>query len=105
MRAAVESGLADRVIAALDKLVADLHRSDRLDLCLAYARGIPWISEVLLGAETADQVLCHLLVDCSCRLRLDSRHQLGSRFAAGVRQRARQYVIRAICLQHMLHDV
>ena len=56
VRAAVQSGLADRVIAALDKLVADLNRSDRLDLSLAYARGIPWISEILLGAETAGQV-------------------------------------------------
>jgi hypothetical protein len=54
--AAVQSGLADRVIAALDKLVADLNRSDRLDLSLAYARGVPWISEILLGAETAEQV-------------------------------------------------
>ena len=52
----MQSGLADRVIAALDKLVADLNRSDRLDLSLAYARGIPWISEILLGAETTGQV-------------------------------------------------
>jgi hypothetical protein len=54
--AAVESGLADRVIAALDQLVLDLQRKDRLDLSLAYARGVPWISEVVLGAETAEQV-------------------------------------------------
>jgi hypothetical protein len=52
----VESGLADRVIAALDQLVLDLQRKDRLDLSLAYARGVPWISEVVLGAETAEQV-------------------------------------------------
>lgn len=54
--AAVQCGLADRVIVALDKLVADLNRSDRLDLSLAYARGVPWISEILLGAETTEQV-------------------------------------------------
>ena len=54
--AAVQSGLADRVIAALDELVADLNRSDRVDLSLAYARGVPWISQILLGAETTEQV-------------------------------------------------
>jgi aryl-alcohol dehydrogenase-like predicted oxidoreductase len=53
---AVKSGLADEVLAALDGLVAQLGREDKVDLALAYARGIPWISQVVLGAETEEQV-------------------------------------------------
>lgn len=53
---AVESGLADEVLMALDALVVQLGREDKVDLTLAYARGIPWISQVVLGAETPEQV-------------------------------------------------
>eukprot|EP01052_Picozoa_sp_SAG31_P031375 SAG31_NODE_3316_length_4425_cov_3.196024_8_plen_348_part_00 len=48
--------VAPVIIDALENLVAILGRRDRVDLCTAYSRGMPWITQVLTGAETAAQL-------------------------------------------------
>mmetsp|Transcript_662 Transcript_662/g.2141 ORF Transcript_662/g.2141 Transcript_662/m.2141 type:complete len:96 (-) Transcript_662:59-346(-) len=40
----------------MSTLVAQLGRRNKVDLCLAYARAQPWISEVVVGAETMEQL-------------------------------------------------
>lgn len=44
-------------LATLDALVDELGRESRADLALAYALGQPWVTSVVLGAETVDQVV------------------------------------------------
>ena len=51
-----DDGTAARVLAALDSLVASLGRKSRADLCLSYVRSLPWVSAVLVGAETEAQL-------------------------------------------------
>lgn len=41
---------------ALDYLVKRFQRIDRKDLCLAYVRGLPWVSSLVLGMETETQL-------------------------------------------------
>ena len=48
--------IADTLIRALDDLVEVLGRRNRVDLCLAYSRGLPWITQVLVGSETPEQL-------------------------------------------------
>lgn len=44
------------VRAAIASLVDELGREDAVDLCLAYARGHEFVTSVVLGAETVEQV-------------------------------------------------
>ena len=53
---AVRSGLADQAIRALEGLTLELNRDSRVDLALAYCRGQPWVSQVVLGVETIEQL-------------------------------------------------
>jgi aryl-alcohol dehydrogenase-like predicted oxidoreductase len=46
----------DAVVAVLDKLVADLGRDGLADLCLAYLLSLPWVTSVVVGAETEEQL-------------------------------------------------
>ena len=46
----------DSVVAALDKLAADLGRDGRADLCLAYLLSLPWVTSLVVGAETEEQL-------------------------------------------------
>jgi aryl-alcohol dehydrogenase-like predicted oxidoreductase len=46
----------DAVVGLLDKLVADLGRTDRADLCIAYLLSLPWVTSLVVGAETEEQV-------------------------------------------------
>jgi aryl-alcohol dehydrogenase-like predicted oxidoreductase len=46
----------DAVVATLDRLVVELGRDDRADLCLAYLLSLPWVTSVVVGAETGEQV-------------------------------------------------
>ncbi|GAA0585228.1 aldo/keto reductase [Paractinoplanes ferrugineus] len=46
----------DAVVAILDRLVADLGRAGRADLCIAYLRSLPWVTSLVVGAETEDQL-------------------------------------------------
>lgn len=44
------------IVAELDALVDDLGRASRADLCLAYVLGHPWVTSVVVGAESPRQV-------------------------------------------------
>jgi aryl-alcohol dehydrogenase-like predicted oxidoreductase len=46
----------DAVVATLDKLAADLGRQGRADLCLAYLLSLPWVTSLVVGAETEQQL-------------------------------------------------
>ncbi|NMO55028.1 aldo/keto reductase [Actinoplanes sp. TBRC 11911] len=46
----------DAVVALLDGLVDDLGRTGRDDLCIAYLLSFPWVTSVVVGAETEDQL-------------------------------------------------
>lgn len=48
----------DALVDALDALAAELERS-RDELCLAYVRALPWVTSVVIAAESADQVRQH----------------------------------------------
>lgn len=43
-------------LTRLDRLVAELGRRDRLDLCLAYVRGHAWVDDVVLGCRRLGQL-------------------------------------------------
>ena len=47
---------ATAITAGLDEAVAQLGRTSRADLCVAYALGQPWVTSIVAGAETAAQV-------------------------------------------------
>ncbi len=46
----------DELVAILDRLAADFGRQGRADLCLAYLLSLPWVTSVVVGAETEDQL-------------------------------------------------
>jgi aryl-alcohol dehydrogenase-like predicted oxidoreductase len=46
----------DAVVATLDQLAASLGRTGRADLCLAYLLSLPWVTSLVIGAETEEQV-------------------------------------------------
>jgi spore coat polysaccharide biosynthesis protein SpsF len=48
--------IAPKIIAILEDLVQKCGRKNRADLCLAYARSTPWITQVLVGCETKEQL-------------------------------------------------
>ena len=47
---------AAEVRRAVDRLVDDLGRSGAADLALGYVRSFDWVTSVVLGAETVEQV-------------------------------------------------
>jgi spore coat polysaccharide biosynthesis protein SpsF (cytidylyltransferase family)/aryl-alcohol dehydrogenase-like predicted oxidoreductase len=51
---------ASRLCNALDTLVHDLGRRDRVDLCLAYVRGLAWVDSIVVGVETRAQLSANL---------------------------------------------
>ncbi|WP_250003268.1 aldo/keto reductase [Actinoplanes sp. M2I2] len=46
----------DAVVATLDRLAAEFGRQDRRDLCLAYLLSLPWVTSLVVGAETEEQL-------------------------------------------------
>lgn len=46
----------DAVVSTLDRLAAGLGRADRADLCLAYLLSLPWVTSLVVGAETEEQL-------------------------------------------------
>ncbi|MCY1144893.1 aldo/keto reductase [Actinoplanes sp. Pm04-4] len=46
----------DAVVATLDRLAVEFGREDRTDLCLAYLLSLPWVTSLVVGAETEDQL-------------------------------------------------
>jgi aryl-alcohol dehydrogenase-like predicted oxidoreductase len=45
------------IIARMESLVRETGRISRVDLCLAYASGMPWIHGLVVGAETEGQLI------------------------------------------------
>jgi aryl-alcohol dehydrogenase-like predicted oxidoreductase len=46
----------DAVVATLDRLAVEFGREDRTDLCLAYLLSLPWVTSLVVGAETEEQL-------------------------------------------------
>jgi aryl-alcohol dehydrogenase-like predicted oxidoreductase len=46
----------DAVVARLDQLADEFGRAGRADLCLAYLLSLPWVTSLVVGAETEDQL-------------------------------------------------
>jgi aryl-alcohol dehydrogenase-like predicted oxidoreductase len=46
----------DTLVGRLDRLAAELGRDGRVELCLAYVLGLPWVTSVVIGAETEEQL-------------------------------------------------
>jgi aryl-alcohol dehydrogenase-like predicted oxidoreductase len=44
------------IYATLDRWVEVLNRRDRIDLCIAYLRSLPWVTSIVLGMETLPQL-------------------------------------------------
>ena len=40
----------------LDNLVRRLDREDRVDLCIAYARSLPWVTSLVIGMDDTNQL-------------------------------------------------
>lgn len=54
-------------LRVLDGLVEELDRSSRADLCIAYVRGHTWVSSIVLGVETLEQLHTNLNLVLKCR--------------------------------------
>ena len=52
----VVEGWPQRVLEPIDRLVRALNRSSRADLCVAYARALPWVTHVLIGMRSSQQL-------------------------------------------------
>jgi len=46
----------NEIIEKLDSFVSGFGRSGRADLCYAYVRSLPWVSSVVVGMETMEQL-------------------------------------------------
>jgi aryl-alcohol dehydrogenase-like predicted oxidoreductase len=53
---AVAEGWAQRVLEPLDRLVEELGRTSRADLCIAWVRSLPWVTHVLVGMRSLEQL-------------------------------------------------
>ena len=53
---AQEEGWPARVLEPLDGLVSSLGRKSRADLCIAYARGLSFVTHVLIGMRSVEQL-------------------------------------------------
>jgi len=60
-------------IGRLDQAVGKLKRKSRADLCMAYAIGAPWVTTVLVGAETEQQLRDNLSLALRPPLEPDER--------------------------------
>jgi spore coat polysaccharide biosynthesis protein SpsF len=45
-----------QLCATLDELVAALGRADRVDLCMAYVAALPWVTSIVVGVESVEQL-------------------------------------------------
>ncbi|GAA2513069.1 aldo/keto reductase [Pilimelia columellifera] len=58
----LDDGDRDSLISTLDKMSDELGRAGRDDLCLAYVLSLPWVTSLVVGAETAGQLRAHVLL-------------------------------------------
>ncbi len=63
----------DAVVATLDKLAAGLGRDGRADLCLAYLLSLPWVTSLVVGAETEEQLRANAALIARPPLTADER--------------------------------
>ncbi|WP_344088442.1 aldo/keto reductase [Luedemannella helvata] len=52
----LRAGARDALVDTLDRLAVELGRADRADLCVAYVRSLPWVTSIVVGAETEEQL-------------------------------------------------
>lgn len=50
------------MVAYLDQMAADLGRRDRVDLALAYVRGLTWLHSIVIGLDSPQQLAEQLLL-------------------------------------------
>jgi spore coat polysaccharide biosynthesis protein SpsF len=67
-----------RLCRILDDLVARLGRADRTDLCIAYVRSLPWVTSVVLGMDSSEQLLRNLAAVQRRPLSFDERAHVDS---------------------------
>jgi spore coat polysaccharide biosynthesis protein SpsF len=77
----VAAGRAHAWCAQLDRLVAELGRQGRADLCIAYVLAQPWIDSVVLGVETAAQLQANLQLVRQPPLAADALRAIATAFA------------------------
>jgi len=65
-------------IGRLDQAVGKLKRKSRADLCMAYAIGTPWVTTVVVGAETEQQLRDNLSLASRPPLEADERTHMQS---------------------------
>jgi spore coat polysaccharide biosynthesis protein SpsF len=51
---------AGELCATLDRAVSALGRLDRVDLCMAYVRALPWVTSLVVGMESVEQLTRNL---------------------------------------------
>lgn len=51
---------ANKLCTFLDKMVIDLKRENRIDLCIAYVLSLPWVTSLVIGVETLEQLQTNL---------------------------------------------
>lgn len=56
LKAGISSEEATKWVTRLDTLVRELKRENKVDLCFAYVRSQPWITNVVIGIETFQQL-------------------------------------------------
>jgi aryl-alcohol dehydrogenase-like predicted oxidoreductase len=63
----------DDLVGTLDRLAGELGRDGRADLCLAYVLGLPWVTSVVIGAETEEQLRANVALAVRPPLSSDER--------------------------------
>jgi aryl-alcohol dehydrogenase-like predicted oxidoreductase len=63
----------DTLVGTLDRLAAELGRDGRAELCLAYVLGLPWVTSVVIGAETEEQLRRNVSLAARPSLTADER--------------------------------
>ncbi len=52
----IDDAQRDALVGTLDRLATEIGREDRADLCVAYILGQPWVTSVVIGAESVEQL-------------------------------------------------
>lgn len=63
----------DAVVDVLDQVAIELGRDGRADLCLAYVLGLPWVTSVVVGADTVAQLRANAALAARTPLTADER--------------------------------
>ncbi|MDR7280725.1 aldo/keto reductase [Catenuloplanes atrovinosus] len=69
----LDPGARNTVVDTLDRLAPELGRADRADLCLAYVLGLPWVTSVVVGADSVAQLRANVALASRTPLTADER--------------------------------